>query len=78
MYFDEPKSTVPFVTGLIVGVMLGAGLALLAAPASGKRTRRKMLRRVVSAQERAREQLGDWSDEFNSALRAGRRRFASE
>jgi gas vesicle protein len=78
MYFEDKKNTVPFVTGLLVGALVGAGIALLAAPASGKRTRRKMLRQVVSAQRSAGERVDDWANEFKSALRAGRRRFASE
>jgi gas vesicle protein len=78
MYFEEQKGTFPFVTGLIVGAMLGAGIALLAAPASGKHTRRKMLRRVMTTGSSAGDRVDDWANEFRSALRAGRRRFAAE
>jgi gas vesicle protein len=73
-YEDQPTDSFSFFGGLIVGVVLGAGIALLAAPASGKRTRRRMLRQVVSAKRAAGEQVDDWADELRSALRAGRRR----
>jgi gas vesicle protein len=73
-YEDQQTDSFSFFGGLIVGVVLGAGIALLAAPASGKRTRRRMLRQVVSAKRAAGEQVDDWADELRSALRAGRRR----
>ena len=75
-YEDQPGDSFSFFGGVIVGVVLGAGIALLAAPATGKRTRRKMLRQVVSAKRAAGEHIDDWTDEFRSALRAGRRRRA--
>ncbi len=57
-----------FLTGLLVGVAVGAGVALLLAPASGEETRRVLRRRAkalrrdaaggwVSAREEARRQL---------------------
>jgi gas vesicle protein len=78
MYYEDQGDRFSFFGGLIVGVALGAGIALLAAPASGKRTRRRMLRRVVSAKRSPGGRMDDWADEFRSALRAGRRRHAVE
>ena len=78
MYYDDPKRTYPFLTGLLVGAMVGAGIALLAAPNSGRRTRKKMLRRVMHTGRDAGDRLDDWAGEFRTALRAGRRRFAAE
>ena len=74
MYYEDSRSSFPFVTGLIVGAMVGAGIALLAAPNTGKRTRRKMLRRVMHTGRSAGDRMDQWADEFRSALRTGRRR----
>ena len=49
MYFEEEtnKGTFQFLSGLAIGALLGAGIALMVAPQSGKRTRRKMIKQVV-------------------------------
>ena len=75
MYYEDSKSAMPFVAGLLIGVVAGVGIGLLAAPASGKRTRRKMLQRVVSAQRKAGARVDDWTDDLRSALRPIRRQF---
>jgi gas vesicle protein len=54
---------------LIIGLALGAGLALLLAPQSGEETRRIIARRARRAQEAAQELVEDMSgtvaDKFN-------------
>ena len=75
MYYEDSKSAMPFVAGLLIGIVAGVGIGLLAAPASGKRTRRKMLRRVVSARDKAGAQVEDWTDDLRSALKPIRRQF---
>ncbi len=75
MYFEDQKGTFNFVSGLVIGALVGAGIALMAAPASGKRTRRKMLRRVMNARRAAGEQVDDWAGDVRSAVRSGRRRL---
>jgi hypothetical protein len=75
MYYEDPKNTFNFVSGLIIGALVGAGIALLAAPTSGKRTRRKMLRRVMNARQVAGDRMEDWTDDLRSAVRSGRRRL---
>jgi gas vesicle protein len=53
----------------IIGLALGAGIALLLAPASGEETRRGIARRARRAQEAAHDFVGDMSgtvaDKFN-------------
>src|SRR5687768_6689428 len=51
MYYDDESGAVTFVAGLLLGAVLGASLALLAAPQSGKKTRRRILRAVSSARD---------------------------
>jgi gas vesicle protein len=54
-------------TLLLVGLGIGAVTALLLAPDSGRRTRKRLRRRY----EDAREALGDWSEQANDAWEKG-------
>jgi gas vesicle protein len=45
MYYDEESGVPNFMAGVIVGAVLGAGIALLTAPQSGRRTRARIVRR---------------------------------
>jgi gas vesicle protein len=54
-------------TLLLVGLGIGAVTALLLAPDSGRRTRKRLRRRY----EDAREALGDWGDQANDAWEKG-------
>jgi gas vesicle protein len=75
MYYEDSKNAMPFVAGLLIGIVAGVGIGLLAAPASGKRTRRKMLQRVVQARDKAGTRVDDWADDLRSALKPIRRQF---
>lgn len=76
MYYEENKSHLQFVAGLLIGAVIGAGVALLAAPAAGKRTRRRMLRGVTTARRKAGARVDEWADDLRRALRSERRRRA--
>lgn len=56
------------ISGLLVsftvGGLIGAGLALLFAPQSGQKTRRK----IVDAYEDAKENISDYADRIKSRL----------
>jgi len=54
-------------TLLLVGLGIGAVTALLLAPDSGRKTRKKLRRRY----EDARERVGDWSDQAGEAWERG-------
>jgi gas vesicle protein len=70
VYYEKESGSLNFVAGLAMGAVLGASIALLTAPHSGKRTRRHLVR----AAEEAREQAGDnWDDVALRAERAVRR-----
>lgn len=68
-YDDEPYGE-PYVVverheagigSFIIGVALGAGVALLLAPQSGEETRRRLANRARRAQEAAQDLVGDMS-----------------
>jgi gas vesicle protein len=70
VYYEKESGSLNFVAGLAMGAILGASIALLTAPQSGKRTRRHIVRAV----EAARDNAGDsWDDVATRAERAVRR-----
>ena len=75
MYYNDDTASVSFVAGLIVGVAVGAGLTLLLAPQSGRRTRRHLARRVEDVTDEAVDRWDDVAGELRSAVRTGRKKF---
>jgi hypothetical protein len=76
MYYDDDNGgALNFLLGMLLGAAAGAAVALLAAPQSGKRTRRQLKKAVYSARDNAGERWGDLSDEVRSAVEAGRKRI---
>lgn len=73
-YEDESRGGLTFAAGLLMGVALGAVVALLAAPYSGRRTRRRIAGVLAEARDVAGERWVDLGDDMRVALRAGRRR----
>ena len=74
MYFEEENGTFQFMSGLAIGALLGAGIALMMAPDSGKRTRRRVIRSVVSGRDSLGAKVNDWAEEVGSTLRRRRRK----
>lgn len=73
----EPErlgSAIAFVGGLLLGAVLGASIALLAAPERGTVTRRRIASRFRDLREDARDQIEDWRDEAGEELKRQRRR----
>lgn len=67
---DDADRTTVFAAGIVVGLVIGAGAALLFAPHSGKATRRKIARR---GRRLGRKGRGKW-DDLRDELRAARER----
>ena len=61
----EPEGSSP-VGWFVLGAALGAGLALLLAPASGEETRRKLGRQAKRLKESAEDTLDDLKEQFDS------------
>jgi gas vesicle protein len=77
MFFEEQKGQREFFSGLLIGAAIGAAIgssvALLVAPNSGKRTRRKMIQQVVSSRDAIGDRVEDWADEIGQRLRRHKR-----
>jgi gas vesicle protein len=76
---DHQAHSVTFVSGFLLGAMVGAGIALLAAPEAGNRTRRKIRRVAGDLKESAGDQWDDLAEEVkdrvDDALQGARKRF---
>jgi gas vesicle protein len=75
MYYDEESGALNFVAGMLLGAVLGASLALLTAPQSGRKTRKRLIRAVSHARGAAEDHWEDLADEVQGAVRAGRKRI---
>ncbi len=65
MEYQDRSQVTQFVSGLILGVVIGAGVALLSAPESGSRTRRRLHRAATDV----RDQAGDRFEEVSGEVR---------
>lgn len=72
MYYEKESGSLNFVAGLAMGAILGASIALLTAPQSGKRTRRHIVRAVEAARDHADEGWDDVSGRVRRVVRRGR------
>lgn len=75
MYYEERSSGLSFLAGLVLGAAIGAGVALLTAPQSGKRTRRQLKRAADGVRESASERWDGFADDVRSVVKSGRRRI---
>jgi hypothetical protein len=64
-----------FLAGVVLGVLLGAGTALLLAPESGDVVRGRISRRVRRLRRDAEERMDDLRDDAEHGLRRARRKL---
>lgn len=76
MEYEEERQAFTFIAGVALGTLIGAGVALLVAPQSGRRTRRQIVRTAEDVGDSARERFGDAGDEVRR--RAHRAKRAAE
>ena len=69
----DHRSAAVFAAGIALGVVVGAGVALLFAPNSGYETRRSIVRRGRRVSRRSRDAWDEMRDELRNALRDKRR-----
>lgn len=72
MYYEKESGSLNFVAGLAMGAILGASIALLTAPTSGKRTRRHIVRAVEAARDTADDNWDEIAARARRAVRQGR------
>jgi len=70
---SDRGSAAVFAAGVAIGVVVGAGVALLIAPNSGHETRRALVRRGRRVSRRGIDAWDDLRDEFRQAVRDKRR-----
>jgi hypothetical protein len=64
-----------FAAGLVVGALVGAGVAMLIAPERGEILRKRIGRGIREIHEDARDQLDDWRGDARRELGKHRRRL---
>jgi hypothetical protein len=75
MYYDEDSGALSFFAGVLLGAVLGASIALLAAPQPGAKTRKQLARAVSGVRSTAEDRWDDIADDVRSAVKAGRKRI---
>ena len=81
MEYDHETQVLNFLSGLVLGAVIGAGIAILTAPESGRRTRRR-IRRVAGdvregASDRWEELADDVKGRVDDAIKGARKRFTA-
>ena len=78
----QEDQLVGFVAGLLLGAAIGATAALLSAPQSGRRTRRKIGRAALEIRKSTGDKWDDVAEEVKTkvdeALQVARKRVGSE
>jgi len=66
--YDDSDTRISFMSGLVLGAVLGAGIALLTAPEPGRRTRRKIQRKAVHLRDTTGDRWEDLADEVRDKV----------
>jgi gas vesicle protein len=72
------SGTLSFMAGLVLGALVGAGVALLMAPERGSVTRRRLKKFVSRVRNDAKEQIEDWRDDVKAELKRRRRQIREQ
>ena len=82
MEYDQDADAINFVSGFLLGAIVGAGIALLTAPDAGNRTRRKIRRVAGGLKDSATDQLDDFAEDVKArvddAVRGARKRLITK
>lgn len=80
MEYDHEAQVTSFISGLLLGAVIGAGVALLTAPQSGRRTRRRIRRTAVDLRDQATDRWDELAEEVkgkvDDAMDIARKRIA--
>jgi len=79
MEYDNEAQLVNFLSGLLLGTVVGAAVAFLSAPQSGRRTRRRLRKAAIDIRDSASDRWEELSDEVkhkvDEAIEGARGRF---
>lgn len=80
MEYDSDAQVLNFVSGLVLGAVIGAGIALLMAPEPGRRTRRRIQKGAealgTQATDRWDELADDVKERVDQAVKGARKRLS--
>ena len=80
MEYEENQQVASFLSGLLLGAVLGAGAALLMAPQPGRRTRKRIRRAALDLREDAGDRFDELADDMrgrvDEAIRGARGRLS--
>ena len=80
MEYEDDSRVLNFATGLFCGALIGAGVALLLAPDSGRRTRRRISRTADGVRSNAEDRWEDFTedvkDRVDEAMQGARKHFS--
>lgn len=68
MEYEQNEQVFNFLSGLLLGAAVGASIALLTAPSSGRRTRRKIRRAAGDLRLGAEDRWDDLADEVRARM----------
>ena len=68
MEYENNEQAFNFLSGLLLGAAIGAGVALLTAPRSGRRTRRKIRRAAGDVRHGARDRWDELAEEVKDRV----------
>ena len=72
------SGTLSFMAGMVLGALVGAGVALLVAPDRGSVTRRRLKKLVGRMGHDAKERVEDWRDDVKAELKRRRRQIREQ
>lgn len=79
MEYDSDAHLVNFVSGLVLGAAIGAGIAFLTAPQSGRRVRKRIRRAADDFKDLATDRWDDLADDVkgrvDEAFEGAKKRF---
>ena len=80
MEYDHESQVFNFIAGLVLGAVIGAGIAMLTAPEAGKKTRRRVRKMAGELRRSAEKGLGEIGDDVrgrvDDAVRGVRKRIS--
>jgi gas vesicle protein len=68
MDYDQERDVINFISGLLLGAVIGAGVAFLTAPHTGRKTRKRLRRAATDLRDSTTDRLDDLADEVKGKV----------